>query len=207
MTIGQIVKIHFLELSRIKVLSQYYSEEKDDIKGLLLNYLNSDDMELVNESQFHLGFISISEAFDSDSVSSMSNYMRIAQSYFHDSLVLDPNRVDSKICNNICLMLESCITNNIDLMDSTFRLFTELLFEKELFSFRKSTLFDFEVGVYRSLFNIRTILKSNVSEWLDYRCEIEKLSYYINEIRDNGFLSSQLTNDMYQKNSWFRNQK
>jgi len=101
-----------LEIQRLKDLLLYYdpiNEECGNIELIFKTGIKNSDAEIIGESFFNLGMISLTKAFRSSNENEYKIYIKDGDYYFQKSIVEVENRVDSRFYQKIIVILEVSI--------------------------------------------------------------------------------------------------
>jgi hypothetical protein len=177
----------FLELQRLKDLLLYYEpadEECGDIESIFKTGIKNSEAEIIGESFFNLGMISLTKAFRSSNENEYKAYLESGACYFQKSIVEVENRVDSKFYQKVILILNDLLYNKWDSAILYIKELANNLFQKEVFSFNYS--FDnIQYGFYKILNSLQQICIQKPQDWINYRLELDNVYLHYTEITNS----------------------
>jgi hypothetical protein len=177
----------FLELQRLKDLLLYYEpadEECGDIESIFKTGIKNSEAEIIGESFFNLGMISLTKAFRSSNENEYKAYLESGACYFQKSIVEVENRVDSKFYQKVILILNELLYNKWDSAILYIKELANNLFQKEVFSFNYS--FDnIQYGFYKILNSLQQICIQKPQDWINYRLELDNVYLHYTEITNS----------------------
>jgi|GEM_PF-1007502 len=179
----------FLEVQRVKDLYFFYDQEQDSIESIFKTYLQSDEMELVSESHFHLGLVNMQKGFMSNDVDQSRWHLTNSQQEFHNASEIIENRSDAMIFSKAVEIVLDILNGVTESIKGSLKDLGQLLFRKEAFSFKIATA-PLYVGFYRILNSLSKITIENPAAWLDFRQGLTNLFYHYATIKNEEIKSS-----------------
>lgn len=163
-----------LECLRLKYLSLFFQNEKEDIKSLLIEKTKDKSYEVKSEANYQLGLIKVFEANDLFSEEEYKNSITVAEKLFETAGANDDNRIDAELLKLICRYLVNSVSFRSQLADELYKQIMSLIWETRLYSFNECVS-PVYIGISRSISKLQMIKYCNPEYWLDYRKEFNNL--------------------------------
>lgn len=172
-----------LNITRIKSIYYFSEYDGEEVKSILEQYQNSEEVELAAEAFFHLGLIDMQHGLLSqDQVSSIS-FLEKSQFKFQSASEIIENRTDARVLSKVIELTVNVLKNITHSLRDCLKEIADLLFQMEGFSFNFKNG-PFYIGFYRILVGIVKISEQNPLSWLDYRAELSSLFFEYSLIKD-----------------------
>lgn len=176
-----------LEVQRLKDLLLYYETsngEDRDIESVFTVSAEDSEAEIVAESLYNLGIVSLMNAFVTKNNDDYKIYLDNGSRFFTRSTETIENRVDSIFFQKVIMILEELLLNKWDSARIYINELAVNLFQKEVFSFNHS--FDsLQFGFYKIVISLQQICIKKPKDWIDYRLEIDKLYLNYTEVTNS----------------------
>lgn len=176
-------KDFLLNTRRIRSLYYLYEYEKEDIKNIFNEYVNSPEAELVAEASFHLGLIDMQQGLlSTDKNISIASLEKSRSEFVFASQVIE-NRQDAHILGNVVELTINLINSFSNAIKTGLKEIADLLFKMEGFSFNFKDGPNY-IGFYKMLSGLVKVSEQNPNNWLDYRTGLSSLYHEYALIKD-----------------------
>jgi len=173
----------FLELERIKALYLVYDQDPNAVTAILQFAQSSEEADLAAEACYRLGLIGFQNALTQPGPENVLAALYISKDLFGQAAVLIENRSDAQVLSIVCETIVELINGNFKAAKRWVAKIARQLFQLVAFTFgpERSSVY---LGFYRTLVSVVAVATENPAEWLDFRNDLRRVSYYFSLIQN-----------------------